>query len=174
MSQVSGKSLFSDMNLSELIKQAFSNASIENKRKIGLDFVENNTAYLSEIMNTCNGRDKFLAIIQYVCGVYIEGLKKTNPMEENLKRKSYLRCKRVQSNLSAGRKVFRLLKFSDELSSILRHARNPGQRSTFQEILFYSSGLCSFFYYLLDNIIWLSYKKYKLLSRFKDIFSLGR
>lgn len=155
---MSGKSLFSDMNLSVLIKQAFSHASIENKRKLSLDFVENKTTYLSEIMNTCNGRDKFLAIIQYACGVYVQGLKKTNPMEENLKRKSFLRCKRIQANLSAGRKVFRLLKFSDELSSILKHARNPGKVSIFQEVLFYSSAIWSFFYYLLDNIIWLSYK----------------
>lgn len=95
-------------------------------------------------------------------------------MEENLKRKSYLRSKRIQANLSSGRKVFRLLKFSDELSSIIRHARSSSKKSRFQEILFYSSGFCAFFYYFLDNIIWLSSKKYKILSRAKDLFSLGR
>lgn len=95
-------------------------------------------------------------------------------MEENLKKKSYLRCKRIQSNLSSGRKVFRLLKFSDEMSNIIRHARNPNKNTKFKEFLFYSSGICSFFYYLLDNIIWLSSRKYKFLGKIKDLFSLGR
>jgi hypothetical protein len=95
-------------------------------------------------------------------------------MEEILKRKSYLRCKRIQSNLSSGRKVFRLLKFSDELSSIIRHSRSDKKKTLFREILFYSSGVCSFFYYLLDNIIWLSYKKYPMLGKVKDLFSMGR
>lgn len=101
-------------------------------------------------------------------------LKKRNPIEENLKKKSYLRCKRIQSNLSSGRKVFRLLKFSDELSSIIKYARSRQKKSLFQDVLFYSSGVCSFFYYLFDNIIWLSSKKYKLLGKVKDIFSLAR
>ena len=91
-----------------------------------------------------------------------------------MKRKSYLRCKRIEANLSSGRKVFRLLKFSDELSSIIKHARSCKKETLFQSILFYSSGACSFFYYLLDNVIWLSSKKYKLLGRIKDVFSLLR
>lgn len=91
MSQISNKSMFSDMNLSVMIKQALRHPSFEHKKKISLDFVENKTAYLSEIMNTCNGRDKLLAIIQYSCGIYVKALKKTNQMEENLKKKSYLR-----------------------------------------------------------------------------------
>lgn len=82
---MSSKSIFSDMNFSVMLKQALRHPSIEQKTKLSLDFVENNTAYLSEIMNTCNGRDKLLAIIQYSCGIYVKGLKKTNPMEENLK-----------------------------------------------------------------------------------------
>mmetsp|Transcript_7849 Transcript_7849/g.8897 ORF Transcript_7849/g.8897 Transcript_7849/m.8897 type:complete len:85 (-) Transcript_7849:347-601(-) len=64
-SLMSSKSIFSDMNISVLIKQALKHPSIEQKTKLSLDFVENNTAYLSQIMNTCNGRDKLLAIIQY-------------------------------------------------------------------------------------------------------------
>jgi len=66
------------------------------------------------------------------------------------------------------------LKFSDEMSNIIRHARTPNKNTKFQEFLFYSSGLCSFFYYLLDNVIWLSSKKYKFLGKIKDLFSLGR
>jgi len=104
----------------------------------------------------------------------VKCLKKRNPIEENLKKKSYLRCKRIQSNLSSGRKVFRLLKFSDELSSIIKYARSHQKKSVFQDVLFYTSGVCSFFYYLFDNIIWLSYKKYKPLSRIKDLFSMAR
>jgi hypothetical protein len=39
------------MNISSLMK-AFKNPSFEKQKKLSLDFVENNTAYLSEIMNT--------------------------------------------------------------------------------------------------------------------------
>ena len=173
-SLMSSVSIFSDMNLSVLIKQALKHPTIEKQTKMSLDFVENNTAYLSEIMNTCNGRDKLLAIIQYSWGWYVKCLKKTNPMEVNLNKKSYLRWKRISSNLSSGRKVFRLLKFSDELSSIIKYTRGNKKTTLFQDILFYSSGIWSFFYYLLDNIIWLSSKKYKFLSRMKDLFSLAR
>ena len=168
------KVFFSDLSLSVFIKKALKHPTIERQTKISLDFVENNTAYLSEIMNTCNGRDKLLAILQYSWGWYVKCLKKTNPTEVNLKKKSYLRCKRISSNLSSGRKVFRLLKFSDELSSIIKYTRGSKKTTLFQDILFYSSGICSFFYYLLDNIIWLSSKKYKFLSRMKDLFSLAR
>lgn len=70
--------------------------------------------------------------------------------------------------------MFRLLKFSDELSSLIKHARAPNDNNRLQEFMFYFAGTCSFFYYLLDNIIWLSSKKYKLLGKIKDIFSMGR
>ena len=170
----SSKSIFSDLSLSVFIKKALKHPTIKRQTKISLDFVENNTAYLSEIMNTCNGRDKLLAILQYSWGWYVKCLKKTNPMEINLTKKSYLRCKRISSNLSSGRKVFRLLKFSDELSSIIKYTRGNKKTTLFQDILFYSSGICSFFYYLLDNIIWLSSKKYKFLGRMKDLFSFAR
>ena len=174
ISKMSSKSIFSDMNLSVLIKQALKHPTVERHTKLSLDFVQNNTAYLSEIMNTWNGRDKLLAIIQYSCGWYVKCLKKTNPMEVNLSKKSYLRCKRISANLSSGRKVFRLLKFSDELSNIIKYTRSSRKTTLFQDLLFYSSGVCSFFYYLLDNVIWLSSKKYKFLSRMKDLFSLAR
>ena len=55
---MSCRSIFSDMNLNTLIRQAFKHPTIERQTKLSLDFVENQTAYLSEIMNTCNGRDK--------------------------------------------------------------------------------------------------------------------
>ena len=69
MDQLSNQSAFDDMNISVLLKQALKHPSFEHKKKICLDFVENKTAYLREIMKTCNGRDKFLAIIQYSCGI---------------------------------------------------------------------------------------------------------
>ena len=173
-SLMSWTSIFSDMNLNTLIKQTLRHPTIERQTKISLDFVENQTAYLSEIMNTCNGRDKLLAIIQYSWGTYVKSLKKTNSMEDNLKKKSFLRWKRISANLSSGRKVFRLLKFSDELSTIIKYARGDKKATLFQDILFYSSGAWSFFFYLLDNIIWLSSKKFRLLSMLKDAFSLTR
>lgn len=170
----SSKSMFSELSLSGIVKKAMGNKAINDRTRYSLDFLENNTRSLSEIMNTWNGRDKLLAIIQYSCGVYVQALKKTHPMEENIKFDSYQRSKRVKDNLSSGRKVFRLLKFSDEIANIIAHARGPNKNNFLQEILFYSSGICSFFYYLLDNIIWLSSKKFKLLGKIKDIFSLMR
>lgn len=171
---MSSKSIFSDMSFSVMLKNALSHPGINEKTKLSLDFVEYNTRSLSEIMNTWNGRDKLLAIIQYSWGVYVQALKKTHPMEENLKSKSYLQCKRIQSNLSSGRKVFRLLKFSDEISNVIKHARAPNNKNFLQELMFYSSGVWAIIYYFTDNVIWLSAKKYKPLSKIKDLFSMGR
>jgi len=57
---------------------------------------------------------------------------------------------------------------------MIRHARKSNNNSIFQEILFYSSGICSFFYYFFDNLIWMSKNRYKALSRIKDLFSFSR
>lgn len=91
-----------------------------------------------------------------------------------MKLEDLINYRRIQQQLSSGRKVFRLLKFSDEISNMIRHSRNPNKNSTLQEILFYSSGVCSFFYYFLDNLIWMSKNRYKALSRIKDLFSISR
>eukprot|EP00344_Euplotes_crassus_P002248 CAMPEP_0197014536 /NCGR_PEP_ID=MMETSP1380-20130617/70657_1 /TAXON_ID=5936 /ORGANISM="Euplotes crassus, Strain CT5" /LENGTH=206 /DNA_ID=CAMNT_0042439669 /DNA_START=14 /DNA_END=634 /DNA_ORIENTATION=+ len=175
MSQISNKSAFSDMNLSILWKQAVNHPSFEHKKKLCLDFVENKTNNLREIMNTCNGRDKFLAIIQYSCGVK-DNLQRVNGgyTEKGANVRKAVDWDKVQGQLSSGRKVFRLLKWSDEIGNMVKHSRGTKKKEFFKEVLFYSGGICSFFYYFLDNIIWASSNRYKLLRRIKDLFSLGR
>ncbi|CAI2365383.1 unnamed protein product [Moneuplotes crassus] len=163
------------MNLSVLLKQALNHPSFEHKKKICLDFVESKTNNLREIMNTCNGRDKFLAIIQYSCGVK-DNLQRVNGgyTAKGTNVRKAVDWDKVQEQLSSGRKVFRLLKWSDEIGNMIKHSRSTQKKEFFKEVLFYSGGICSFFYYFLDNIIWASSNRYKLLRRIKDLFSLSR
>ena len=139
-------SIFTDNKLSSLIKNALKHPKIELQTKQSIDFVENHTTYLSEIMNTCSGRDKLLAIIQFSWSWYAEWIDRNNQSDSTLNKDSFINAKQISNNLSYGRKVFRLLKFSDELSNIIKYNRSNNRTTLIQDTLFYSSGICSFFY----------------------------
>lgn len=91
-------------------------------------------------------------------------------------------AKRIETNLSSGRKIFRLFKYFDELAEIIKHARTSKADNLSLEIIFYCSKICAFFYFLLDNIVWFS--SIKVISKYiaynikwkktKDIFSFAR
>ncbi len=63
--------------------------------------------------------------------------------------------KRVINNISSGRKVFKFLKFVDEIKLIVDILREKGAKhGIVVKILEFFVRICGFFYYLLDNVVW--------------------
>ena len=52
ISNASSKSIFTDANLSSLISQTLKHPVVELQTKCSIDFIEYNTTYLSDILNT--------------------------------------------------------------------------------------------------------------------------
>ena len=71
---------------------------------------------------------------------------------------SVIVSKRVQENISSGRKVFKFLKFVDEMKSIVDLLReNDGKKyGVIVHFLTLFARICGFFYYILDNVVWFS------------------
>jgi len=94
---------------------------------------------------------------------------------------SVIRAKAMEDNISSGRKIFRLLKFIDEVNElhvILKKEKWP----IGLKIIKILSSVCSYFYFLFDNIVWLvsigfidkfiiHHVKWK---KMKDFFSLWK
>lgn len=59
---------------------------------------------------------------------------------------------RIMNEMSKGRKIFRFLKFVDELHSIFELQR--GKKPFLLKFLSICDKLSSLIYYLLDNVIW--------------------
>ena len=66
--------------------------------------------------------------------------------------------KKVVKNISSGRKVFKFLKFIDEVKNIseLVHDGKADKHGMWVKCLAIFARLCGFFYYLLDNVVWFS------------------
>lgn len=65
--------------------------------------------------------------------------------------------KRVIGNISSGRKVFKFLKFVDEIKNIIDITREKGAKhGMVVKMLELFARVCGFFYYLLDNVVWFS------------------
>jgi len=82
-----------------------------------------NTNSFRNLLNTSKGRDKCAQFIQYVAGVYIACMRTSDDPEiyELVKQKrepSVNRVKKLEGNISNGRKIFRLLLWLNEISEI--------------------------------------------------------
>lgn len=94
---------------------------------------------------------------------------------------SVRRAKSVEDNISNGRKIFRLLLFLNEINE-LNDIIMQEKKNIKMKILKILSSICSFNYYLFDNIVWLStigiINKFILpkikWKKLKDIFSLWK
>lgn len=65
--------------------------------------------------------------------------------------------KRVVDQISSGRKVFKFLKFVDELKIIVDLlGKKGGKNGILVKIMSLFTKICGFFYYFLDNIVWFS------------------
>ena len=64
--------------------------------------------------------------------------------------------KRVQENISSGRKVFKFLKFVDEMKSIVDLLKDDNGKKHGVLVYFLTllARICGFFYYILDNVVW--------------------
>ena len=108
---------------------------------------------LLKVMSSSRGRDKLCGLIQYVCRLLaVSALGRYKDLTEMPVRQSaYF----LWQNLSNTRKVFRFLKFLEVFDDILAlSSSTSAQRSFyFLEIIKLAT---SFFYFLLDNFIWLT------------------
>ena len=58
-------------------------------------------------------------------------------------------------NISSGRKVFKFLKFVDEMKNIVDIFSKKGDKhGKIVKLLNLIARVCGFFYYLLDNVVW--------------------
>ena len=96
------------------------------------------------------------------------------------KEPTVVRAKTLESNISNGRKIFRLFLWLNEITLLEEIIKNKKMRT---EVKFLKtiSTICSFFYYLTDNIVWLAnmgYMNNKIFrykwKKIKDGFSLAK
>ena len=65
------------------------------------------------------------------------------------------KAKKLESNISNGRKIFRLLLWLNEISEIENMINNK-KMDRILRLLKICSLSCSFFYYIADNAVWLA------------------
>lgn len=72
--------------------------------------------------------------------------------------KSVIIAKKVVKNISSGRKVFKFLRFVDEVKNIsdLLFEGKADKHGIMVKGLALFARICGFFYYLLDNVVWFS------------------
>jgi len=90
------------------------------------------------------------------------------------------RAKKLENNISNGRKIFRLLLWLNEISEIENLIKNKKMNGVLR-ILKLLSTTCSFFYYVADNAVWsagLGYLSPKIFKykwkQIKNTFSLWK
>jgi hypothetical protein len=109
--------------------------------------------YITAILNTSKGRDKILGLIQYSCFLYKECMKdyltnqKIRDWPVSLKN-----AKNIQVSMTNGRKIFRFLKWLDEIPKIMKCISDPNADRVVLLKLF--SHTCSLLYYFFDNLVW--------------------
>ena len=96
------------------------------------------------------------------------------------KEPSVVRAKLLENNISNGRKIFRLFLWLNEITLLEETIKSKklNKEVKFVKII---STICSFFYYLSDNIVWLAnmgYMNHKIFDfrwkKIKDAFSLTK
>lgn len=64
--------------------------------------------------------------------------------------------KKAVKNISSGRKVFKFLKFIDEIKCIVEIFTKKSKHGMLVRVLDLWARVSGFFYYLLDNVVWFS------------------
>lgn len=130
-----------------------------------------NTNSFRNLLNTSKGRDKVCQFIQYSATFYISCMRTSDDAElanivKQKKEPSVNRAKKLESNISNGRKIFRLLLWLNEISEILNLVDSKKMNRLLRILKIFST-CCSFAYYLTDNIVWLAGMGYMSPSIFK-------
>lgn len=117
-----------------------------------------NTSSFRNLLNSSKGRDKFLQLLQYVSNVYVTCMRESTEYGAQVREKMnphVNKVKKFESSLSNSRKVFRLLLFMNEMAEfqdLLKSQKFPIPMKVLKII----STICSFIYYLTDNIVYLA------------------
>ena len=160
--------------------------NIDNK----ISVFAKNTSSLRNLLNTSKGRDKFSQLLQYIANLYITCMKNSDfaVIAKKGEIPNFNRLKLFESQISNGRKIFRLFLWLNEIE-VMRDILHSAKLTFNLKILKMISCICSFIYYFTDNIVWLS--KIGFTDRFvpfskrilgyplkwgkiKDKFSLGK
>eukprot|EP01017_Pseudomicrothorax_dubius_P034790 TRINITY_DN4803_c0_g1_i4.p1 TRINITY_DN4803_c0_g1~~TRINITY_DN4803_c0_g1_i4.p1 ORF type:complete len:212 (+),score=37.04 TRINITY_DN4803_c0_g1_i4:28-663(+) len=144
-------------------------------------------SFVGTQMSSSKGRDKICSLIQYLAQFYFEchnhsSIPEVRELIKQKKISSYRIAVNIESSMSSGRKIFRFLKFMDEIAEVSKVAKLKKKLS--RKILMIIGHLASAVYFFLDNTVWfasvgffkdfftdpmISYLKYR-----KDLFSFVR
>lgn len=108
---------------------------------------------ISQVLYTSQGREAFLALLQYCAELYKECMKDYtyfNAAEHWTN--SVQNARSVEHSMSSGRKMIRLFRFLDEVGAIERLLERTGTWQVLS-VLQLLSHSCSFLYYVLDNLV---------------------
>ena len=119
-----------------------------------------NTNSFRNLLNTSKGRDKCAQFIQYVSSFYIACMRTSDDIDianlvKQKKDPSVNRAKKLESNISNGRKIFRLLLWLNEISEMENLIHNTKMNKVLRILKIFST-CCSFCYYIADNSVWLA------------------
>lgn len=120
-----------------------------------------NTNSFRNLLNTSKGRDKCAQFIQYCATMYITTMRTSDDPQiyelvKQRKEPSVNRAKKLEDNISNGRKIFRLLLWLNEISEIENLIySNKGMNTLLRILKIFSTG-CSFMYYVADNAVWMA------------------
>ena len=112
---------------------------------------------ISTIMSSSKGRDKICALIQTAANFFIHCIKYSNidsiQAEFNSNTiTSYQIGEKIKESMSKGRKIFKFLKFLQEIKGLQKNMKKKKRLA--YKLLSMSINIMAFFYYLLDNILW--------------------
>lgn len=144
----------SKLDLCSISELSFDGKLKKKKQKGGIIVKE--IALLSKIMSTSKGRDKICGIIQYfakllyTCQVY-SNIEDVKTIVKDPKIVSQLYSKKIYASQSQNRKIFRFLKFFDEIKKLAKIDEDSPFAIRFLETLIHTVNI---FYYLFDNILW--------------------
>jgi len=109
------------------------------------------------IMKTCKGRDKICSVIQYLaefyysCNKYSEIQKVVVEFTAGRNQGANIAYK-LRGTMKNTRKIFKFLKFIDQISSILKNLES--KKPIYLKLVVILEHLMAFFSNIFDNIIW--------------------
>lgn len=110
-------------------------------------------------MSSSRGRDKICGIFQYFAKMIALSAMDSNIVSvradfDELKMPVHFIALKVWKNLSQARKIFRFLKFIDVIEDLVELAHSQRENRPLLKMLKLFSKTFSFFYFILDNIVW--------------------
>ena len=144
---------------------------------------------IDQVMASSKGRDKLCGIVQYIAKMIAlsaieSNLDHVQYAYSNQQMKVHLVALRTWKSLSQARKIFRFLKFIGVVEDITKAGKKAGNNPSLVNYLELLGNVSSFFYYILDNIVWFIHSQIlndvlakDTKRRFvytKNLFSFGR